>query len=99
MIYEISSLHERIYRFLLGNALVGNAGQFSRLMHRHRTYFSTLRRAGRQPSRECWDYLSDHLRDLLARQLQPGTRDAISQFLDEIAAKPLATGTAKEVEP
>ncbi|GAB3120642.1 hypothetical protein GCM10027256_10870 [Novispirillum itersonii subsp. nipponicum] len=84
MIYEPTTLADKIYRFLVGNALVRSSAEYSRWMGRSRTYHNTLRQQHRSPSPEAWTNLASALGLLMERPLQRPTKAVLAAFLADI---------------
>lgn len=87
MIFEPTTLTDRIYRFLVGNALIRSSAQYSRWMGRSRTYHNTLRQQGRSPSPEAWQNLATALSHLMERPLQRPTKTALARFIRDISGE------------
>lgn len=84
MIYETTTLHERIYRFLQANALIRSSAEYSRLMGRSRTYYNTLRQQSRRPSPAAWANLIVALTHFTDAPVQPATKAMLRQFMADI---------------
>lgn len=85
MIYEPTTLADKVYRFLVGNALIRSSAEYSRWMGRSRTYHNTLRQQGRSPSPEAWANLAGALGHLMEGPLQKPTKAVLAAYLADIA--------------
>lgn len=87
---EISHLplHEQVYRFLVGNAFIETITSYSfNYLGMSKTYASSLRYSGRNPSKWAWLTLHRKLQALLSSDISEEAKSSIEGFLLQIDEK------------
>lgn len=78
-------LHERIYRFLLGNALIDREQTYAtEYLGMSKSYLSARRYSGHEPSTTAFTNLKSALEGLQERDIHKKTHEQLDLFIYEI---------------
>jgi len=81
---EGMALHEQIFETLRANYFLNDAADFSRRMGRSRTYLSTLRYNGHEPSAEAYASLHSYLKECLSETEDGDLKNCLTHYIQQV---------------